>query len=211
MKLNDKKQLEVLRRAMQSALEAKAQELGVKFAVGRCTYDGGGNFCTFKVDINAVGEGGAIKTKEMVEFEQSADIYGLKAADLGRIFRSGVEDYKLVGLKGGRSKYPFLGQRVRDGKVFKLTRHSVISALLRSEGASAPHFHLQRRDQFNLPGEFDILTSETFATAAEALAEIEEAEKRQKAPAFESVERGVFRGCTCARFAGKEQGKKKAS
>ena len=120
----DKPTVRATRERLQSALDAVASELGCQIKVGSATFERDGSRCTFKIDCAAVGEDGAVETREASDFTRCATQYGLRPDDLGAEFTKGGETFTVIGCKPKSYKYPILARR-NDGKVFKFPAATV--------------------------------------------------------------------------------------
>jgi hypothetical protein len=115
--------LRLIRTAMQSALDKAAKEYGISIRVGSCSYSD--SSARFKVEVATVGSRGVVQSKTRSDFALYATRFGLKKSDLGRTITSRGERFEIVGLKVKSSRYPVLGKRLSDGKLFKLPVEAV--------------------------------------------------------------------------------------
>jgi hypothetical protein len=109
-------------------LEELAQELGlnVRYAGGSFSASN----AVIKFEFAVVGENGQAATREAEAFKQLAFTLGLQPDDLGRRFSNITgEVFEIVGLKPKSPRFPLLGKRVRDGKVFKFVPKAVVNNL----------------------------------------------------------------------------------
>ena len=75
---------------------------------------------------------GTALNPERLRFEALAGAFGLSAADYGRQFSTGREQFRIVGIDPRRPKYPVSAERIPDGQGFKFTADQV--ALLLQKG-----------------------------------------------------------------------------
>ena len=128
----DRDSVKLTRQRLEAALKGFGEELGCQVHVGNASFDRDGGYCTFKLELAVVGEGGVVQTKEMSAFRQCAVLYGLKPEDLGAEFVAQDEKYRIIGANPKSGKYPIIGARVKDGKQFKFSEAIVRSALGRT-------------------------------------------------------------------------------
>lgn len=115
--------LKWLRPLIVKALEPLSEELGIQLKLGNATFSIT-NF-TFKLEGALQNSDGTFDTKEREDFKSHAFMYGLKATDLDKEFEYERDTYTIVGFKPRSTKYPILGKRVSDGKIFKFPVHTV--------------------------------------------------------------------------------------
>lgn len=112
MRLNDTKELQVLRSKVMAALSDLLEAEGIRVNIpGSMTFDREGNYVSFKVELVA----GKSKEEKDLELNMTKD----------RIFKTrGVVptlgECLLVGYSRRARKYPYLVSRIEDGKSFKL-------------------------------------------------------------------------------------------
>jgi len=128
----DRDSVKLTRQRLEETLKGFGEEFGCQVRVGNASFDRDGAYCTFKLELAVVGEGGVVQTKEMSDFRQLAVLYGLKPEDLGAEFTARGETYRIVGANPKSGKYPIIGERVKDGKAFKFSDAAVRSALGRT-------------------------------------------------------------------------------
>lgn len=115
-------------RAIQSearaALEHVAEKHGLSLIAKCGSYDPHAGEVTvrfeFKVKIAADGI-----PQERKDFERLAPLFGLEAADYGAELTFRGQVYRLVGIEQYRHKYPFLVERLSDGKRVLFTESMV--------------------------------------------------------------------------------------
>lgn len=131
IKTIDKATCKLLREAVIENLAEFCDEYGVEVTTGRGSYDAT-NF-TVKVTFHP-------KDVDLAknEFEMWAKAYGVEPSDYGRELKvHGWKNkpggmYRLVGINTKAPRFPFLGERITDGKRFKFTEKAVLAALGRS-------------------------------------------------------------------------------
>ena len=128
-------------RALRSVLVSLLKEcstsfetLGISLSVGSITYRDG--TASVRLEAAVLDSTGEAVTREMQDFAfhlnglvEDSPYPGIHADDLGATFSAGGADYTLVGLKPKSRKYPFLGKRASDGKVFKFTTAALVRGL----------------------------------------------------------------------------------
>lgn len=67
--------------------------------------------------------------KLRIEFEKYATAFGLNASYYGKKVKVGNDEFKIVGIKPRRSKFPIVGESLTNGMNYKLTLDSVKSKL----------------------------------------------------------------------------------
>jgi len=89
----------------------------------------GGNFTdgdlVWKVKFTVQGAVDNGETREAIAFKRNATYFGLKSADLGRTFRSGGNEFKIVGLNTRAKRFPILAVSTADGRGFKFPADQV--------------------------------------------------------------------------------------
>ena len=129
IKTIDKTACKTLRDEMNKVLEPLGKKLGVVIKTGNASYDGGGNYATFKVNINTVSKDGNVVTKEASAFINNAVYYGLKPEHLNQTFSDwNGEKFEIVGLATRSHKYPILAKN-NMGKTFKFESEMVKTKL----------------------------------------------------------------------------------
>ncbi len=118
----------VLRNSMETALAAVKAEHGVEVKVGKATYDQGGGFVNFKVEM-AVVRNGNVENKEAVAFKQFASMEGFAQDDLGKEIRIGSKLFTIHGYNSRASKKPILIKEVGTNKIFITDVPSTLRAL----------------------------------------------------------------------------------
>ena len=111
----------LLRTAINKSLAEIAAELGVSIKAGNGTFNTIGGHVTFKVECSLIGENGEVHSKAADDFMRCAERFGLSPDDLDKEFVTYSGDrFKLVGCSPRSHKFPFHGERIPDGKKFKL-------------------------------------------------------------------------------------------
>lgn len=122
-------------RAVREAIEATDfSEIERRYKV-KISLDGGGSFdpsehgsARWKLVATPVVDG-EVKSREALEFERMATLYGFEPSDLGKTFMSRGRRFKITGLKTRRHKYPISAECLDDGKGYKFPIDSVLVAL----------------------------------------------------------------------------------
>lgn len=110
----DRAALKEIDNALLPAVKMAAEELGLEVEIKGGSYDPTVGTASRKVEFSL---GGAAER----EFARYAPIFGLKAEDYGKEFTSRGTTYRLVELSTRRPKFPAVGERTKDGKLFKFT------------------------------------------------------------------------------------------
>lgn len=122
-------------RKITNELTAAMQKVADKYDLG-LDYKGASyvpNFANLKFQIQTKGENGEILNQAAEDFLCMCKVYGLLRSDLNQQFvGAGGEMYRITGCSPRRSKYPILGERIRDKKRFKFTPEMVIAGLSRN-------------------------------------------------------------------------------
>ncbi len=124
----DRPTLKALRGVLEAALKPVEAQYGISVDVGNASFTP--ENVTFKVNLAVVGGTGEVMTKEATAFKQLASFYGLDPNFLFKKFTNSNapnDEYKVLGLKTGRGKYPIVAERVRDGKQFKFQESALKS------------------------------------------------------------------------------------
>jgi hypothetical protein len=143
MEFFDRESVRDLHRRLQETLDQFAKEMGLKAIVGSSTFTPY-NIC-FKVEMAVVTKQGEALTREAENFFHQASFYGLAPEDLGKTFRYGHCNYKVVGLNARSRTAPILVVD-ENGKRFKF-RADTLKTLLSAQ----PNSTQQTPVQANLP------------------------------------------------------------
>lgn len=125
MNLNQKKNLDLLREEINAALAAVGAKHGVTLTAGSCRYEADGGSATFKLGVARVNADGTVDSPERTAFLMNADLYGLKASDLGAVFAMGGHRYEVTGLATRRSKKPVIIRETDSGKTYVIAAEAV--------------------------------------------------------------------------------------
>lgn len=112
--------LKQLREELDAAVASIGAKYDLRIRTGNATFSIDGSNATFKLEVAAIGEGGEVVTREATAFKTYAPMEGYQAEALGQIVKVGAESYKITGYNAKAQKFPILGQRVSDGKTYKL-------------------------------------------------------------------------------------------
>lgn len=113
---------------LRDQLEAALGDLdipGFTFKLGNAKF---GASVIFQLEACPTSEDGTVVTKEADDFEQLAGLYGLKATDLGRTFKTGGREYTIRGANPRSRRTPILADR-DDGKGFRFPTETVKALL----------------------------------------------------------------------------------
>jgi hypothetical protein len=126
MRLDDKPTLKKLREAIDAALMlARVPEMFglTSLKAGRISYDSNGLSAKITLEAEAKSEDG--KSKDEVNFEKYAQLFGLKPEWLRSSFKRGLDSVEIIGLHPNRSKFPVLVRSSETGKNFLITADEV--------------------------------------------------------------------------------------
>lgn len=119
--------LRLLRIDANAALAAVGKKHGVMLQLGRGTYSALN--ATFKLEVQPIGEGGEVITKELANLRQMHRILGLEEAHLTQVFALSGKNFTLAGYKNTGGAKPFLVRCVSDDKIYVVTREALFMAL----------------------------------------------------------------------------------
>jgi len=111
---------ERIRDAVDAALKETGERLGMTFRAGNMSYDPDGLSVTIKLAGSVDGEDGEAVDPMVQEFKRHCDQFDLRPDHLGKEIKLEGTTFRIVGLKPRSPKFPIIGQRVSDGKRFKL-------------------------------------------------------------------------------------------
>ncbi len=120
----------IMNRTKVKALHDKLNEVMEQFASdnGVAYVPGSGSFdeaeVTFKVTFAETDENGLVMSREMRDYEQVQEVYGLPP--LLTVFKQGGDEFRIVGWKSRSRKYPVIAERVSDGTRFKFPKDTVV-------------------------------------------------------------------------------------
>ena len=119
----DKQVLRSLRSEIKTAKEPLAEKYGIKFDAGNATFS---EFnATIKLEI-ATSKDGDFVTKEGQDFLNYAELLGLSKDMLNKEFTYFGTAYILNGYSPRSSKFPFIAEKVEDGRSYKLPKDAVM-------------------------------------------------------------------------------------
>lgn len=113
LKLNNRNDLDVLRRKINEALESVTEETRVQFKAGSISYAADGGNATLKLEMLSVSEDGTVVIPERKALESYASLYPW--LDMSRIdepFLNGGKRFVLTGYKPRSPRFPFLARDV---------------------------------------------------------------------------------------------------
>ena len=120
-----------LRFELKEALRDISEKLGISLTYGHCRF--GRTTATIRIEAAVATEDGKPQTKDEAEFRQYAESWGLLPDDLGKVFKMGGREYKIVGGSKRARRYKVFIQRIEyDGKTYKATPNSIRIALKNS-------------------------------------------------------------------------------
>lgn len=125
----DKEKARAIAARMDELLRPLEQEFGVRARVRSGSLSEG--VYQARVEIGKVDPEGKVACREAEDFKLLARAYGLDPQDQGKTFTNLGEEYRLIGIRRGAPKYPFLCERARDGKRFSFPE--AVARLLNGE------------------------------------------------------------------------------
>ena len=129
-KLNNTIVLGKLRTDLDKVLAIVGKKYGCSFDVGNFRYEHDGSQMQMHVTASAhAADGTKVESPESRNWNTYRSYYGLAHVELGARFWVSGTPYIIAGLKGSRPRFPILGKRERDGKMFKFPSASVLRSL----------------------------------------------------------------------------------
>ena len=119
--------LRALRVDVDAALAPIGKKHGVVLKLGRGTFSALN--ATFKLEVDSIGDGGEVVTKELANLREMHRILGLEEAHLSQVFAMGGKNFTLAGYKNTGGAKPFLIRDVSDDKLYVSTREALFRAL----------------------------------------------------------------------------------
>ena len=116
--------IKVIRKDIEDALVSVSKKHDISFRLNGIRFTDN----SFKVGIEAV-KSTTGESVLAVTFKEKCYKYGLKPEHLGRVFISGDNSFKIVGLKPRNRKYPVIAEKLSNGKSFKFSAFLVKDAL----------------------------------------------------------------------------------
>lgn len=143
----DKFTVRLLREELQKAVQTVADFYGVAVEVGNASFSM--NHIKFQMKVDSKDTNGEVIIKEAEYFTAYAELYGLKATDLNRVFKHNGIEYKIIGLVPNRNaKYRIITQNTGNKKIYKFQLEHVRRMLDAQENPVVPtHKRLNRREQ----------------------------------------------------------------
>lgn len=121
----NRKNCKEIRVAAAAALISSMEEIGLKIKFGTGSFDSS----QFTVKVSFIL---ADANPEKDLFERTAEQFGLVAEDHGRLIMVNRTEYRLVGVNLKASRFPFICERVKDGKRFRMEEEAVQMAVVRA-------------------------------------------------------------------------------
>tara|TARA_R110002110_G_scaffold69439_12_gene187217 strand:- start:1087 stop:1512 length:426 start_codon:yes stop_codon:yes gene_type:complete len=118
-----------IRKALEPALQEIGAEYGLTLTLGRGTYSTENGTGTLKLELATLGENGEAESPAAKDFKAHAELFGLKATDLGRRFVSNGSEFEISGLKPRNRKYPIIATKVSDGRGYKFSEEGMSARL----------------------------------------------------------------------------------
>ncbi len=123
----NRKNCKDIREAAKAALVDSMEEIGLKIKFGTGSFDPS----QFTVKVSFI-LADADPEKEL--FVRTAEQFGVVAEDHGRVIIVNRTEYRLVGVNLKASRFPFICERVKDGKKFRMEEKAVQMAVNRAKG-----------------------------------------------------------------------------
>ncbi len=123
----NRKNCKGIREAAKAALVDSMEEIGLKIKFGTGSFDSS----QFTVKVSFIL---ADSDPEKELFVRTAEQFGLVAEDHGRLIMVNRTEYRLVGVNLKASRFPFICERVKDGKRFRMEEEAVQMAVNRAKG-----------------------------------------------------------------------------
>ena len=112
----DRETVKQLRFVLEKALAGiNSDKLAV--SVGNATFLH--NNVTFKIEIAEKTAGGTVIDRDAEALQRHFGMFGLPPDSLGKRFYFRHEEFEATGLRPKAFRFPLLGKRLRDGKIFK--------------------------------------------------------------------------------------------
>jgi hypothetical protein len=122
-----KSNLQTLSVEINKALAEIAHRHKIGLKLGNCSFSG--QHFTAKIEGAVVDKTGEVLRKEAKDFQDYAEIWGLKPEHLGQEFSLEGKLYKIVGAKIRSSKYPILATNLETGQEYKFTAETISRVL----------------------------------------------------------------------------------
>ena len=116
IKTLDRQNIRLINSEINNAVQEVAKKYGVEIKTGSSSYTS--NSATTKVVISTVGDDGVVMTREVEDFNNNKELFGI-TKNIGDTFSHRGVEFKIAGLMPRSRKFPVLGKRVSDGKEFK--------------------------------------------------------------------------------------------
>lgn len=119
----DKKNLGVIRKDVDEALKGVGAKHGITLALGRITYTA----TDFRGKLEAIIPNGKVdggdpyKAILFNELQKYGSMYGLSAADHGKIVNIHGVNYKFLGIKSGARKSPLIMLKMSNQKMYRFS------------------------------------------------------------------------------------------
>jgi len=110
--------IKAIRADLNQAVEAINKKYNVAIRAGNASYDPTGGTATIKLDVVALGDGGAQRDIPAELFIQFAPRIGLKPDDLGKVVTIQGRKFKVAGYKPKATKNNIIIKSIDDGKVY---------------------------------------------------------------------------------------------
>lgn len=116
--------------AIEKAMEEVGRKHGVHIKRGNARFTS--SSVTYKVEASLLGENGEVKSQEAEDFKNYASMYGLKAEDFGRTFKTwGGKPFTICGLNM-RAKKNNIHAKNMAGKTYIFPAEEVKALLARN-------------------------------------------------------------------------------
>jgi hypothetical protein len=128
MKTLNVPELQLLRKDIEAALASVAAKHNISLRTGKCKFSSAN--AEMKLEIAVLDQSGVAETKELAALKLAASMTGVSDEVLFKEFKSfSGTTYVLCGYCPRKPKYPFLAKSKDDGKIYGLTRPTVLVGL----------------------------------------------------------------------------------
>ena len=122
----ERKNVDTIKTAVLEALIPVGEDLGLSFEFGRGTFSE--NNFVFQIEWATISENGEVNSRAADAFTKNASLYGLRATDLGRTFRTSRGTFRITGAKPRNRKYPIIAENA-SGDSYKFSAVAVKNCL----------------------------------------------------------------------------------
>lgn len=124
----NRQQDQAFRAEVIEALKGVAAKHGIKFDLGRGKIAMDGSWLEITLKAAVINDDGSVETPEAVAFRRLAELSGMKAEWLGKVFRHQGVEHTIVGFRSAAPKRPVM-TRTKDGKNFVWPTSNIITLM----------------------------------------------------------------------------------